>query len=1146
MKPRSACLGLLALAALGSCGKDGVDVASVLLVSSVEVTPSSGDIVLGGTAQLTATPKTASGIAVPGRAVVWSSSNESALSVSPAGIVTAHALGGPVRVTATVDGVTGESMITVQPFPVDRVTIAPDQANVMVGSFTQLTATALRANGDPLPGRLIAWQSSNPAIAAVTTTGVVLGIAEGGPVTITATSEGKSASATITVAPRPATRLGFTQQPSSSSAGQSISPAVRVAIQNDLEGTVTTATTQVTIALGSNPAGATLSGTTTVETVNGIATFANLSLDKAGAGYTLVASAASLTPATSSVFNIAAGSASRLAFTTAPPGAAGNGVPLSPQPVLQLRDGSGNAVSQAGVVVTASIASGTATLSGGVTATTNAGGTATFSGLTLNGSGSTVTLTFSAAGVTAVTSGPIVLGAGNAVGLAMVTQPSASAQSGVPFAVQPSVGLRDASGNHVSQAGVAITASIASGPTGGTLIGGTLSVTGAAGTAQYTDLAISGPAGTYTLRFASGALAPVTSGNIALSAGVGSTLAVVTQPSASVSNGTVFPQQPSIQLRDPANNPVAQAGVLVTATLQNTGTLGGTATVATNASGIATFGNLSITGPLGQKTLLFAAAGYVSVASNPITLTAGPATQLAITTQPSSLASVGDPFPQQPVLQLRDVSGNAVSQSGIAVTAAIASGGGTLGGTVTVTTNSSGTASYTNLEINGTPGNRTLAFSSSGLTGATSGTINVLSAPPTQLSVTTQPSASAVSAVVFATQPAVQLRDAGGGAVSLSGVVVTAAIASGGGTLGGTTTATTNSSGLATFTNLSITGTPGSRTLGFSASGLTGATSNSINITGPPPTKLTITTQPSSTATSGLAFSTQPVIQLRDASDNAVSQSGVSVTAAIATGGGTLGGTVTVTTNAQGAAVFTNLAITGTAGSRTLSFTSGSLTAATSTAIAVALAPASQLDFATAPPATAASGAAFTVAPVIQLENASGGAVSQAGVPVTVSVASGSGTLGGTLTVNSDATGKATFAGLSLTGLAGDHTLRFTAPGLTEKISGPIALGAGQATRLGIVTQPSTPTKSGTQFDTQPVIRLLDAAGNPVAVGNITITAAITSGVAILGGDPTKSTNSSGVATYNDLRIVGTGTFTLTFTSPGLTSVVSVATTITP
>ena len=72
-------------------------------------------------------------------------------------------------------------------------------AAIPVGGTVQLTATLKDANGNPLTGRTVAWVSSAPTIATVSQTGLVTDVADGGTATITATSEGKSASASVTI-----------------------------------------------------------------------------------------------------------------------------------------------------------------------------------------------------------------------------------------------------------------------------------------------------------------------------------------------------------------------------------------------------------------------------------------------------------------------------------------------------------------------------------------------------------------------------------------------------------------------------------------------------------------------------------------------------------------------------------------------------------------------------------------------------------------------------------------------------------------------------------------------------------------------------------------------------------------------------------
>jgi len=101
-----------------------------------------------------------------------------------------------------------------------------------------------------------------------------------------------------------ANKLVFTVQPSSATVRQPITPAVQVQVQDASGNPVTSATDRITVALGSNPGGATLAGTTSVNAVGGTATFSDLSLNKGGTGYTLTALGSGLISATSAAFNV--------------------------------------------------------------------------------------------------------------------------------------------------------------------------------------------------------------------------------------------------------------------------------------------------------------------------------------------------------------------------------------------------------------------------------------------------------------------------------------------------------------------------------------------------------------------------------------------------------------------------------------------------------------------------------------------------------------------------------------------------------------------------------------------------------------------------------------------------------------------------
>jgi len=205
-----------------------------------------------------------------------------------------------------------------------------------------------------------------------------------------------------------AAKLAFIVQPSNAAAGAGITPAMQVAVQDAQGNTVTTATTSITVAIGTNPASGTLAGTNTVAAVNGVATFSTLSLNTAGSGYTLTAAATGLTGATSTAFNISVtvGPVAKLAFTVQPSNAVG-GAAITPAVQVAIQDAQGNIVTTATSSI--AVAIGTNPASGTLSGTTTVAavsGVATFANLSIDNAGSGYTLIASATSLTgAISSG---------------------------------------------------------------------------------------------------------------------------------------------------------------------------------------------------------------------------------------------------------------------------------------------------------------------------------------------------------------------------------------------------------------------------------------------------------------------------------------------------------------------------------------------------------------------------------------------------------------------------------------------------------------------------------------------------------------------------------------------------------------------
>lgn len=180
----------------GQVGTASVTVTAVP-IASVDVTPTSANVDVGATRQMTATPRDAQGNALTGRTISWTSSASGVASVNGNGLVTGVAAGS-ATITATSEGQSGSASITVTVAPVASVEVTPGVATRQVGLTVQLTATPRDGAGNALAGRAVTWSTSAAGVASVTQGGLVTGVAEG-TATITATSEGQSGTATVTV-----------------------------------------------------------------------------------------------------------------------------------------------------------------------------------------------------------------------------------------------------------------------------------------------------------------------------------------------------------------------------------------------------------------------------------------------------------------------------------------------------------------------------------------------------------------------------------------------------------------------------------------------------------------------------------------------------------------------------------------------------------------------------------------------------------------------------------------------------------------------------------------------------------------------------------------------------------------------------------
>ena len=283
---RSLILAVSGLAVLG-CSSSGtsVEVVPKAPVASVSLTLPSATLLTGQTQRAVATPRDANGAALMDRPVTWQSANPSVASVDASGTIAAVAPGTDV-ITATSEGVSAQGTLTVMPvpaIPVASVSVSPSAPSLQVGATVQLAAVTRDASGNVLSGRAISWTSTNTAIASVNSNGLVSAVSAGAA-SVIASSEGQTATSSVTVTAIPVASVTVTLPNANLGAGSTMQAVatLRDANNNILTGrTVTWAsgnTAFATVSSSGLVAGVAAGATTITATSGGVSGSSNVTV----------------------------------------------------------------------------------------------------------------------------------------------------------------------------------------------------------------------------------------------------------------------------------------------------------------------------------------------------------------------------------------------------------------------------------------------------------------------------------------------------------------------------------------------------------------------------------------------------------------------------------------------------------------------------------------------------------------------------------------------------------------------------------------------------------------------------------------------------------------------------------------------------
>ena len=658
-----------------------------------------------------------------------------------------------------------------------------------------------------------------------------------------------------------------------------------------------------------------------------------------------------------------------------------------------------------------------------------------------------------------------------------------------------------------------------------------VSTTDAQGVAKFGKLKVDGIAGDLDVVFTAdfGATTKVT---VTLAAGPAARLGVVNEVGVGVVNKPL-PVAPIVGVFDKDGNLRAEDGAVVVATFNGKEI----AKASVGDDGYAEFSGLTINTKLAATgantvTVTYSAQDTKDIAdvTQQIDLVAGDVGGLEIVTQPSVSARAGLLMEIQPAVRLLDGDGNPVGESGVEVLVELlcpveAPCG--LFGDRTVKTDENGVARFSDLVVNGVAGSYQLVFFCERGPGATiSNPISLGTGLPIGVRVVEGPTVLR-HGVPAETAFKLEVTDKWGNFVDdFDGPleIATQAIES-----FEVPKDAKFVSGKLELKGVIAGGTAGSGYVWF-GSGKVWSSAKRITVTAGVPAKVEVLAKPG-TVRAGTRFVTPLAVRLRDSADNVVEVANRPVKLTLS--GATTYDETALTTE-QGIATFLIDNLTK-AGLTTAKYEDlvGDATPEIDSINVVPGDP-QTVRLVSSSPLSERSGVALQVQPTVQLVDASGNDVSQDKVVVVASLALGC--MGAKLTngtATTDSNGRATFAGLTLTGKECSYRLRFAPNGGVASSLVDIRLTFGLPASLEVVTQPAGAVNR-VALTTQPIVALKDSAGNVSRTKDIVVSAVLD------GTTVTAKTGADGRATFAGVTATGKiGLRTVTFGSTGLPNITS-------